>query len=160
MERSKQGEGTIKDELASIISKVTELRRANPGLIRGVRDLGAEIEVIIPNGIIKVRKDANKASMYMVTELSKGKLGPICNLICQYKTIVECLVSVKGRLFQISRENVTRFKKGWYAYKPTFVLSKTSNTETYPSKNPRILSYLERINAKESNIRSSRHRNR
>jgi len=156
MERTKQR--TDEDELVSIISKVTELRKANPGLIRGVRDLGAEIEVIMPNGIIKVRHDANKASMYMVTE--SNKKDDWCSLICQYKTIVECLVSVKGRLFQISRENIARFKKGMYPYKPTFVLSKTSNTETYPSKNPRILSYLERINAKENNIRSSRHRNR
>tara|TARA_Y100000310_G_C20641264_1_gene794060 strand:+ start:244 stop:714 length:471 start_codon:yes stop_codon:yes gene_type:complete len=156
MERTKQR--TDEDELVSIISKVTELRKANPGLIRGVRDLGTEIEVIIPNGIIKVKKDANKASMYIVTE--SNKKDDWCSLICQYETIVECLISVKGRLFQISRENVARFKKGWYAYKPTFVLSKTSNTETYPSKNPRILSYLERINAKENNIKSSRHRNR
>ena len=58
MERTKQR--TDEDELVSIISKVTELRKANPGLIRGVRDLGAEIEVIMPNGIIKVRHDANK----------------------------------------------------------------------------------------------------
>jgi len=156
MERTKQR--TDEDELVSIISKVTELRKANPGLIRGVRDLGAEIEVIIPNGIIKVRKDANKASMYMVAE--SNRKDDWCSLICQYKTIVECLVSVKGRLFQISRENIARFKKGMYPYKPIFVLSKTSNTETYPSKNPRILSYLERINAKENNIRSSRYRNR
>lgn len=81
--------------------------------------------------------------MYTVTE--RNLKNTVQSLVCTYKTIVECLVATDGRLHQVHRENFERKEKGLFIHSPKFRMFKVdSSIETYPSKSPRILEYLEK----------------